>query len=305
MQRDPRILFIAPGDAPDYQCDTLFHGLKSLLGENLVDICPPWYMYRPTEQNRARFPSLYGKGFTLYGLLEESPATDRTDIEAKIRARHFDLVVFGSIHRSQQYLFEVLDRYSMERIAFVDGEDETGLFRHVLGRGRYFKREIADPWMIGNDASHVLPIGFGIPRQKIVDSIPAKTRLVAHIDPRDKSTYIYGNETDYYQGYRESCFGITTKKAGWDCMRHYEILANGCFPVFLDLMDFPPSVMTHYPKHQMLWAFEYLRDRRRDADAVPNAQYLEHLNAALDGLRTRCTTEAVAQHFVARCAGAA
>ena len=30
----------------------------------------------------------------------------------------------------------------------------------------------------------------------------------------------------------ESYFGSTKKKAGWDCMRHYEIVASGAVPFF-------------------------------------------------------------------------
>lgn len=301
---EPRVLYIAPGNYPDYQSDCLFHGLKTLLGDKVVDVFSPWYMYRPTERNRANFKSLYGKGFTLYGLIEDSGAVDRTDIQAKIRARHFDLVIYGSIHRCQKFLFDVLEHYPEDRVCFIDGEDSADLYRYAVGRGRYFKRELPEPWMLGGAQGRLRPIGFAMPKDKIVATVPKKQRIVAHIDPRDRKTYIYDNEADYYRGYQESCFGITTKKAGWDCLRHYEILANGCFPVFLDLAQFPVSVMTHYPKHQMLWALEYLTDRGKHEDLVPNDEYLHHLNAAMDVLRTRCTTEAIARHVLASCAEA-
>lgn len=298
MFRDPRILYISPGDFPDYQSDCLLHGLKSLLGNNVLDAFPAWYLYEPTEQNRPQFKSLYGKGFTLYGLLKAREAVDRTDIVRKIRSNYFDLVIYGSIHRCQKYLFDVLDHYAPSRVCFVDGEDSTDLYRMVVGRGRYFKRELLEHWVPSAGALKLLPIGFGIPKEKIVSAIPRKHRVIAHIDPRDKRTYIYENEAHYYKGYQDSCFGITIKKAGWDCMRHYEILANGCLPIFLDLPQFPASVMTHYPKHQMLWAYEYLTQEKKSSEIVPNDEYLKHLTAAMCTLRKQCTTEAIARYLL-------
>ncbi|KAK3288314.1 hypothetical protein CYMTET_4204 [Cymbomonas tetramitiformis] len=38
------------------------------------------------------------------------------------------------------------------------------------------------------------------------------------------------------------------QKGGWDCFRHYEILANGCVPSFLGIDDIPPLTMHTFPK---------------------------------------------------------
>jgi len=62
------------------------------------------------------------------------------------------------------------------------------------------------------------------------------------------STYVYENEADYYDMYKKSLFGLTYKKAGWDCLRHYEILMNGCIPIFLDLDRCPKFTLTSLPK---------------------------------------------------------
>src|SRR5208283_4616118 len=113
-------------------------------------------------------------------------------------------------------------------------------------------------------------------------------------------TYIYDNEADYYKGYQDSCFGVTMKKAGWDCMRHYEILANGCLPLFLDVHKIPPAVMTHLPKMQMLWTYEYLASEQTKGATVPNDEYLAQLHAALNILRTQCTTQAIAASLLHR-----
>ena len=92
------------------------------------------------------------------------------------------------------------------------------------------------------------PITFSIPKNKIVLIIPNKTKVISNLIPGRIETYIYDNETDYYNQYKESLFAITTKKAGWDCMRHYEILANGCIPYFPDIEICPVNTMALLPK---------------------------------------------------------
>ncbi len=45
----------------------------------------------------------------------------------------------------------------------------------------------------------------------------------------------FANQTDYFNEIRSSKFGITTKRAGWDCLRHYEYAAKGAILCFKDL----------------------------------------------------------------------
>jgi hypothetical protein len=100
----------------------------------------------------------------------------------------------------------------------------------------------------------VYPITFSINQRKILDEIPLKQKILAHIVPGELSTYIYDCEADYYQDMRSSFFAITKKKGGWDCLRHYEILANGCIPLFENLEQIPATIMTHFPKEVVLEA---------------------------------------------------
>src|SRR5579859_2898410 len=103
----------------------------------------------------------------------------------------------------------------------------------------------------------VFPIQFSIPEVKIVNSIPEKDRDFASLIPGNTSTYIYQEEADYYQGYQRSYFALTWKKGGCDCMRHYEILANGCIPYFIDLDKCNPNTMVYLPK-QLIWEAMHL-----------------------------------------------
>jgi len=98
----------------------------------------------------------------------------------------------------------------------------------------------------------VNPINFAIAECKIINYIPKKTKILSNLIPGKLETYIYNNENDYYNEYQNSYFAITMKKAGWDCMRHYEILANGCIPYFIDLENCPDKTMTFLPKQLLI-----------------------------------------------------
>lgn len=94
----------------------------------------------------------------------------------------------------------------------------------------------------------VYPIGFSIHKSKVVDSIPKKTKLLASLIPGDLRTYTFKSQDDFYDDYKKSFFGLTFKKAGWDAMRHYEILACGSIPLFANILECPTNTMTLYPK---------------------------------------------------------
>jgi hypothetical protein len=242
-----KVLFISKADLPDFQCDMVFHGLRSLLGSNCVDSTPMWYMYTDSFQQHwnNRVPNngkSYGNGFTLYGRLKNIDV-DRSEISSKIENKYFDKIVYGSITRCDDYLDVVTKHYDKSNIILIDGEDNTNIDPRYYGHGVYYKRELI------HDINEILkPINFCIPKEMIVDTISDKQKDYAHIIPGDLSTYIYDNEFDYYTDYKISHYGVTFKKGGWDCLRHYEILMNGCIPYFPDLDTCPRNTMTLFPK---------------------------------------------------------
>lgn len=131
----------------------------------------------------------------------------------------------------------------------------------------------------------VNPIGVSIPESKIVDMVPTKQKRFAHIVPGEPSTYIFSDEGSYYKDYQSAVFGRTQKKGGWDCMRHYEILANGCIPWFTDLEKCPEQTMTHFPKDLVREAME---------SETPEA-YIPRL---LEHTRKHLTCRAMAQYVL-------
>lgn len=288
-----RILYISKADSQDFLCDMMFHGLRSLCGPDVVDDNRITFMYSdyPVELLNSKC------FFTIYGLLDPI-AVDRTDIPRKIATRYFDLIVYGSIHRCLDYFTEVMEAYPRDRVLMLDGEDDHRYSPHCRD-GIYFKRElnVSDP--------EILPIGFSIPREKIVHDIPPKTRVFAPLIPGDHSTYIYyasdtrletriAAEASYYRQYSESYFGRTRKKGGWDCCRHYEIMLSGALPYFEDLEHCPERTLHFFPKQELLAA-------RRMADSWGDHQHLPYeglLLAVRTALRERLTTEAMAKYMV-------
>ena len=94
----------------------------------------------------------------------------------------------------------------------------------------------------------VHPIMFSMPKEKIIDNIVNKEKMLSSLIPGKMETYIYYTEKDYYHEYQVSMFAMTTKKGGWDCMRHYEIMANGCIPYFPKIEECPDKTMVLFPK---------------------------------------------------------
>jgi hypothetical protein len=78
-------------------------------------------------------------------------------------------------------------------------------------------------------------------------ALPWKTRDFAVVVPGDQSSYIFHDEGSYLGGYATSYFALTTEKAGWDCLRHYEILLAGAVPYFSNVHDLPSGTLHYWP----------------------------------------------------------
>lgn len=230
----------------DYLSDLLLHGLRENFGKDIIDYPGSWHLYHDEVQKRQiNLSKLWGKGFTLNNSLNEFNSFDRADISNKIQNNFFDLVIYGSIRRSDLFLDIVIDK-NIKHV-YVDGEDDTFIDTKYSNKSLYFKRELNEK--VGN----ILPISFAIPKSKIVKDINQNPKdLLAPLIPGKLETYIYEKEKDYYDMYFNSLFALTYKKAGWDCLRHYEILANGCIPLFLDLKNCPQETLKTLPKENLL-----------------------------------------------------
>jgi hypothetical protein len=166
------------------------------------------------------------------------------------------------------------------------------------------------------------PISFSIPEEKIISEIPLKNKLMSamlpgnakpskwqkwfkwfkSVSPFVPSTYKYSDEKSYYTEYQNSIFATTKKKAGWDCLRHYEILANGCIPYFPDIKEMPTNTMTNFPK-KLLYKTNKLYEKYKNMkiDDLSKAQ-LEELHHFSDILlqytRQHLTTRKIAEYVL-------
>lgn len=234
----------------DYQNDSLLIGLKELFGDDVVDVNRKHNLYWDYSDEDVK--TEYGKGFT-YTRILDSDNTDRDDIKKKIKSKYFDLVIYGNVWRNLDYHDLVLEHYDETDIIYVDGEDTPKFNEIIKQKGLYFKREIQhdqnmefQQWF-----PKVNPISFAFPTKKI-NFGNKKEKKLAHSDPRDKSTYTFTKEIDYYQDYQFSKYAFTMRKAGWDCARHYEIMGNGCVPIFMFLPDCPRYTMHRFPKSLLI-----------------------------------------------------
>lgn len=148
----------------------------------------------------------------------------------------------------------------------------------------------------------IFPIQFSIPDSKIIEEIPLKTRDFATLIPGQLETYIYDDETEYYNGYRQAYFAVTKKKGGWDCLRHYEILASGCIPYFLDLEACDPKTMAFLPRDLILEAMhlEGVSYLNIDHKVFNARRYYEILGQLLEYTRHHLTTKKMGEYILQR-----
>jgi hypothetical protein len=286
-----KILFISNGDFPDLQSDMILHGLKSLFGKDVIDVNQCWYMYKDLKEKYwdERIPNngkSYGMGFTISGLLDNLDI-DRTNIKERIYNKEFDFIIFGSIQRCKDNLDLVLKCYPKEKIIFIDGQDQTDIIWELVDNGIYCKREL----IYNNE--NIFPINFCIPKEKIYIGETNKNLKLATIIPGNLETYIYDNELDYYKGYQDAYFGMTFRKGGWDCLRHYEILMNKCIPYFINIEKCPKRTLTLFPKDLCIEVNNLINENK-----ITDDNYYDLLTNFLYILKNNLTTIKVAEQIL-------
>ncbi len=277
------VLFLH-ANQPDYLAESLFHGLREVLGKKCVDFPRYDSMYSPlTIAMRSK---LRGYGFTIYGLLDEveSLKEERFFWKSEFILPKYDLVVVADIWNLAWLAYDLSSVIDPKKIVVLDGYDIPAFFPYAnmkywlkkppfsllllptLNQYKYFKRELygglytyglskyvprqfLDSWKAIPKNS--IPISFSIPQEKVwYGKVSQKIKdFQTHIVDREVASFVsnaseqyaFTSEADYYQDLRESRFGITMKRAGWDCMRHYELAAQGCVLCFRDL-DLKPEL---------------------------------------------------------------
>lgn len=298
-----KILYIARPDMLEYQSDSLLHGLLSRRDVDLDFLTmsprqfainrfkelqePFWYLFN--DANEPRLRSQYGRGFTLYGKLTRLNGKINTpNAWFSLLNQKYDLVIYGAVRWNATLLPLICKLYG-DRVVVIDGDDKSDLPTLPSSFcGCKFKRELL------HDAYGWKPISFAIPSTLVVGSLPVKTQSFAGVvpgSPGDHTAYRHDTEDSYYADYQRSLFGRTKKKGGWDCLRHYEILMNGCIPYFEDLENCPSLTLTTFPKDTVI--------RLMELGAVDsNNVHADDILPLLDWTKRRCTTTALAQYVL-------
>lgn len=143
----------------------------------------------------------------------------------------------------------------------------------------------------------IFSLPYAIPDECVVATVPAKNQTMSQVVPGDRSHYTFGagEEEAYYQQYRSSRFALSPRKGGWDCLRHYEVLAAGCVPIMDGLEHAPKETMVSLPRGLIL-----------EGRALLPWQDTEEFRVCYDALVTRllahvraqCTTSALASYFL-------
>lgn len=270
-----KVLLIT-SDLEDYLQDSVIHGFKELLGQDAWEypLKPMLYDdFTDKSSIRGNGFSLYG---TLDKNLKPDYTGNVTDV---IENKNFETIIFTSIHRQYGLFYQLLPllKKLALQVVVLDGEDTDMLFPFLNVHFKkpllwfslkphkhftYLKRELSGntiqsyhyrllPSFIVNRLplhKNIHPISFSIPAGKIVDHIPPKSKTFsAHIVDEEvarqvnggKTGYTFNTEEDYYTDLQSSRFGITAKRGGWDCLRHYEMAANGTVLCFKELEKKP------------------------------------------------------------------
>jgi len=285
----------------DYQLDSLFHGLRSVLGEDLVDTPEFDHMYK---ENLGLLHKDNPKRFTLFGKIDACNI-DRNDILEKVQKKYFDYVILGLHHADEiddEDLKEV-ELFKKSKLVIIHGGDNGAYNEKLLRYGPVFKRELYQ-----NPNNKLHPISFSIPKELIVNDVPEKKQSFGTVIPSFmhqhtyEKTYIFENEEDYLNDYKKSLFGLTFKKGGWDCLRHYEILASGCLPYFWGLQECPPQTLQWLPKSLLLDVMRLphveIKTLSIDQEKFNFNLYGDLLLACIQYTKKKLTTEFMAKYVL-------
>lgn len=336
-----KVLFLH-SNRVDYLAESLFHGLRVLLGKNCVDVPRCDSMYAPLNDSfRSR---LRGGGFTLYGLLEEIPELAEARYFWEIDLDSYDLIVIANIWEQWQLFEKLSSRVKPEKLAILDGQDPPPIFPYSysnflkrpwlfftpISQFKYFKREIYNgvysrkldqflpplfhEWI--PNPKNIIPISFSIPEEKIWEEknkIKIKNFPVHIVDEEvannisesvfsdiRSDNYSFSFEEEYYNDLRQSRFGITTKRGGWDCLRHYELAANGCVLCFRDLNLKPKNCAPHGLDDSNCIIYHSYKELIEKTSSLTSEEYLQLQNATYQWIKSN-TTKIRAKEFLQAC----
>jgi hypothetical protein len=197
------------------------------------------------------------------------------------------------------------------------------VFRLPLHKVMYFKREFvseaglygsfAKIWGTGKSVNLHFPISMSIP-ESCIENIPAMDKTESfvqfNVDPGLKDLFEGGHFAEvghtnfpfstneaYDNHLRKARFGITGKRAGWDCLRHYEYAAKGVILCFKQL-DLKPTTCAPFGLDETnCIIYRNQDDLTHQIDAMKNEGY-NFLQQNTYAWIKKFTTKEVAMRFI-------
>jgi hypothetical protein len=322
-----KVLLITP-NCEDYLSDALLHGFRSLLKDNLIDYPKQEIMYSNcnkimTEKVRGNGFTLYS------GLLDDILIDRLVEGKVQTQKFDLIIIgdiwrCFGQFVQLLPYLnFQntiILDGADTPQPYPFAGYWWRKPYWWFLPKAHtrflYFKREWTSE-TIRNLYYQILPlsicqfipvpknfrsIAFSIPEEKIISDLPSNlankrklfpkhivdAEVAANVDG-SLTSYAFEDEQEYYQDIQISKFGITTKRAGWDCLRHYEIAANGAVPCFRDLDLKPKTCAPHGLNSKNCISYNSYSDLINKIEKLSDREYESLQIEALSWVRENTT----------------
>jgi hypothetical protein len=308
-----KILFITtinPSKQGDLLEISLLHGLRELMGNDCVDYPRKKIMYHDFSDTPKE--ELHGRGFSLL-------TTSISEINSRdIFNQKFDAVIYGDGHMyGEEPYIEGVNELADGNTWIIDGHDLYGNApRKILYDGEEiigtqftncFKRELIE------EDDTVFPTGFGIPEERIIEmDFSIKDQFYQKTAPAFSlfenindigggfSHHKFEIEEEYYDDLSRSWFGLTCKKGGWDCLRHYEIIAAGSLLLFRDY-DKKPKLcspqelpcFSYRTKHEL-----YNLMSKLVVDNKPTQEYLDMIEIQRQWLYSNGTTIARAKNII-------
>jgi hypothetical protein len=283
-------ILIIQSSIVDYLQDAIYLGLKDKFGADVESVLDSYYLYKESEINKNH---MWGMGFTYTKILDGKLKVLADNVEQKIHDRYYDLILYTMIPRNSYLLSKVMEITGGKNVFLINGIDMDYDFEHYTDKCLYFKREL-----IEKKEKNIFPIHYAIHPSKLVNNEVVKTQELSDSIPSmdncthiSSSHYIFNNEKDYYENYQKSRYGITKKKGGWDSMRHYEILANKCVPLFENLENCPDLTLTNLPKKLLI-------EIKNKYDKITKTEYDFYNKELFDYTKQNLTTNSLCDYIL-------
>lgn len=301
------IVFLHPS-IPDYAGDGLFHGLRTILGNKVTDYPRMDYMYEDYPVAKWKGVANEGKilyGLLQDSTLLQQ---QRKQLDESLSNARFIVISQPNGFGAQIIpLMQRIKRCAgFQKIVWVDGSDVPAVFpffslRNTLQQQKatllwpmhrwlYFKREYAGKKYMAPTPLNTLvkryriqPLSISIPEQHIcriplsqktqdfpiyvVDEEIAGIQQLHH-GALGKHAFVFTDEASYWQDISNSRFGITTKRSGWDALRHYEYAAKSAILCFKQLDKKPSSAAPHGLNHSNCIVYQNAKDLFRQLQSL-------------------------------------